>query len=54
MIKLHMIINMLTHLIFKAFKRENIYENKEDDSLNDEEAAKRAEEEIIRIAHMPD
>ena len=40
--------------VFKAFKSENIYENKEDDSLNDEEAAKRAEEEIIRIAHMPD
>ena len=40
--------------VFKAFKSENIYENKEDESLNDEEAAKRAEEEIIRIAHMPD
>lgn len=40
--------------IFKAFKSDKIYENKIDDSLNDEEAAKREEEEIIRIAHLPD
>lgn len=47
-------IKILFLSVFKAFKSENIYENKEDESLNDEEAAKRAEEEIIRIAHMPD
>lgn len=47
-------VKILFLSVFKAFKSENIYENKEDDSLNDEEAAKRAEEEIIRIAHMPD
>lgn len=40
--------------IFKAFRSDKIYENKIDDSLNDEEAAKREEEEIIRIAHLPD
>lgn len=47
-------VKILFLSVFKAFKSENIYENKEDESLNDEEAAKRAEEEIIRIAHMPD
>lgn len=47
-------VKILFLSVFKAFKSENIYENKEDDSLNDEEAAKRAEEEIIRIAHTPD
>lgn len=47
-------IKILFLSVFKAFKSENIYENKEDAFLNDEEAAKRAEEEIIRIAHMPD
>ncbi|MDC7286904.1 sugar transferase [Blautia schinkii] len=40
--------------IFKAFKHEKIYENKIDDSLNDEEAAKAEEAEIIRLAHLPD
>ncbi|MBP3819464.1 MAG: sugar transferase [Butyrivibrio sp.] len=45
-------IIMLT--IGKVFKHENIYENKSDSSISDEEAAKREEEEIIRIAHLPD
>lgn len=40
--------------IFKAFKHENIYENKVDESMNDEEAAKSEEAEIIRLAHLPD
>lgn len=40
--------------VFKAFKHENIYENKADDSMNDEEAAKAEEAEIIRLAHLPD
>ena len=40
--------------IFKAFKKERIYENKTDDSMNDEEAAKAEEAEIIRLAHLPD
>jgi len=38
----------------KAFNREKIYENKMDSSLNDEEAAKAEEAEIIRLAHLPD
>lgn len=40
--------------VFKAFKHNNIYENKIDDSMNDEESAKAEEEEIIRVAHLPD
>lgn len=40
--------------IFKAFKKDKIYENKIDASMNDEEAAKAEEAEIIRLAHLPD
>lgn len=38
----------------KVFKKENIYEVKVDDSIDDVQAAKSAGEEIIRIAHLPD
>ncbi|MBO5624791.1 MAG: sugar transferase [Prevotella sp.] len=34
-----------------VFRQKNIYENKEDEVLSDEEAARKAEEEIIRLAH---
>ena len=40
--------------IFEAFKHEKIYENKVDASMNDEEAAKAEEADIIRMAHLPD
>lgn len=40
--------------VFKVFKREKVYENKIDSSMNDIEAAKAEEAEIIRLAHMPD
>lgn len=40
--------------VFNAFKHDKIYENKSDDTLNDEEAAKLEEAEIIRLAHLPD
>lgn len=40
--------------LFKVFKRENIYEKKNNISLTDEDSARREEEEIIRIAHLPD
>lgn len=40
--------------ITKVFHHNNIYENKADETMSDLEAAKFAEEEIIRIAHMPD
>lgn len=47
-------IRILFESVLKVFKKENIYENKEDENMDDEEAAKLAEEEIIRIAHLPD
>ena len=37
-----------------VFKSKDITESKFDVNMEDEESAKRAEEEIIRIAHMPD
>lgn len=40
--------------VFKAFKHTNIYENKMDELMNDEESAKAEEEEIIKLAHLPD
>lgn len=40
--------------VLKAFNHQKIYENKLDESMNDEEAAKAEEEEIIRLAHLPD
>ena len=40
--------------VFNAFKHDKIYENKSDDTLNDEEAAKLEQAEIIRLAHLPD
>lgn len=47
-------IRILFLSVIKVFKKADIYENKEDETLDDVEAAKRAEEEIIRIAHLPD
>ena len=47
-------IKILFLSVAKIFKREDIYENKIDDSLDDEEAARLAEEEIIRLAHLPE
>lgn len=45
---------IIFYSIIKVFKKENIYENKIDSNLDDNEAAKLAEEEIIRIAHIQD
>ena len=47
-------IKILVLSVVKVFKHENIYETKIDDALSDEEAVKKEEEEIIRIAHLPD
>ena len=47
-------IKILWMSVIKVFKKEDIYENKVDDSMTDAEAAKFEEEEIIRIAHLPD
>ena len=40
--------------VLKVFKKDDIYEKKADASMTDAEAVKHAEEEIIRIAHLPD
>ena len=40
--------------VFKAFRHEKIYENKVDESMSGEEAAKAEEAEIIRLAHLLD
>ena len=47
-------IKIMAETVFKVFRRQNIYEEKTNESLDDAEAAKLAEDEIIRIAHLPD
>ena len=47
-------IKIILESIIKVFKKEDIYENKANEAMSDEEAAKAEEEEIIRIAHLPD
>lgn len=47
-------IKILVGTVAKVFKKANIYEEKADNSMDDAEAAKSAEAEIIRIAHLPD
>lgn len=47
-------IKILWLSVIKVFKKEDIYENKADETMTDAEAAKYEEEEIIRIAHLPD
>lgn len=47
-------IKILFESAIKVFKKEDIYEKKADSSMSAEEAAALEEEEIIRIAHLPD
>lgn len=47
-------IKIIVDTVVKVFKKQDIYEEKADESLNDAEAAKLAEEGIIRTAHLPD
>lgn len=47
-------LKIIIETVIKVFHKENIYEVKGDQVMNDEEAAKLAEQEIIRIAHLPD
>lgn len=47
-------IIILIETIAKVFKKSNIYEEKVEGATNDEQSAQLAEEEIIRIAHLPD
>jgi len=45
-------IKILLESVFKVFNKENIYENKQDASMDDIEAAAAEEAEIIRLAHI--
>ena len=47
-------IKILFLSVVRLFQRKHIYEQKADESMTDAEAAKFEEEEIIRIAHLPD
>ena len=47
-------IKLLFLSVLKIFNKNEIFENKADESMSDAEAAKVAEEELIRIAHLPD
>lgn len=47
-------IKIFFESIFKAFQNDNIYENKKNASMDDEDAAKTEAAEIIRLAHLPD
>ena len=47
-------VSILFQSLIKVFRKEDIYESKISETMSDEEAAKAEEEEIIRIAHIPD
>ena len=47
-------IKILAWSVGKVFKKDDIYENKADESMTDAEAARLDEAEIIRMAHLPD
>lgn len=47
-------IKIIFVTVIKVFKKQDVFEKKIDDRMSDFEAAKHAEEEIIRIAHLPD
>lgn len=47
-------IGILFESVLRVFKKDKIYENKVDADMPDEEAARLADEEVKRIAHLPD
>lgn len=47
-------IKILFGSVAKVFRKQDIYEQKVDSGISDAESARLAEEEIIRIAHLPD
>lgn len=47
-------VMIIAGTVAKVFRKQDIYEEKANENLDDAEAAKLAEEEIIRIAHLPD
>ena len=47
-------IKILFSTVAKVFRKQDIYEEKVDANMDDAESARLAEEEIIRLAHLPD
>ena len=47
-------IKIILGTVLKVLKKQDICEEKKDENMNDADAAKLAEEEIIRLAHLPD
>lgn len=47
-------VKILIATLVQVLKQNNIYENKGDQTLDDEAAARQAEAEIIRLAHLPE
>lgn len=47
-------LKIIIGTVAKVFKKQNIYEAKVNEEISDAESARLAEEEIIRIAHLPD
>ncbi len=47
-------IKILFLTVAKVFRKQDIYEEKVDANMDDEQSARLAEEEIIRLAHLPD
>lgn len=47
-------IKIIAGTVAKVFRKQDIYEEKANENLDDAEAAKLAEEQIIRVAHLPD
>ena len=47
-------IKILFSTVAKVFRKQDIYEEKVDEAMDDAESARLAEEEIIRLAHLPD
>lgn len=47
-------LKIIVETAFKVFKKEDIYENKIDESMDDETAARLEEDRIIKLAHKKD
>lgn len=47
-------MQILINSFIKVFKKEEIYEQKMDGSLSDVDSSKHQEDEVIRLAHLPD
>lgn len=47
-------LKILFSTVAKVFRKQSIYEEKVDSTMDDAESARLAEEEVIRLAHQPD